>query len=111
GVGDDPIRSSLQFVPGTLDSAPRSSRILKSLVFLSRMFRRKPRDETNSPPTKPFSACRADVRKRWLINTLAQGNAARLRRYGEPVMQNVVAINAEASQGIIAAQATSDDML
>src|SRR5882762_5349313 len=33
------------------------------------------------------------------------------RRHGELVMQNVIAINAAARQGIIAAQATSDEML
>src|ERR1700736_3937189 len=33
------------------------------------------------------------------------------RRHGEPVMPNVIAINAAARQGIIAAQATSDEML
>jgi RNA polymerase sigma-70 factor (ECF subfamily) len=40
----------------------------------------------------------------------AQRSAAE-RRHWEPVMQNVVAINAQARQGILAAQATSDEML
>src|SRR3982075_1574982 len=41
---------------------------------------------------------------------LAQGSAAKPAT-GEPVMQNVIAINAAARLGIIAAQATSDEML
>jgi RNA polymerase sigma-70 factor (ECF subfamily) len=39
-----------------------------------------------------------------------QANAAKAH-HREPVMQNVIAINAAARQGIIAAQATSDEML
>src|SRR5260370_17270876 len=41
---------------------------------------------------------------------LAQGSAAKPAT-GEPVMQNVIAINAAAREGIIAAQATSYEML
>jgi RNA polymerase sigma-70 factor (ECF subfamily) len=59
---------------------------------------------------KPFSTFRADVPKRWLINNLLNESAAKAR-HREPVMQNVIAINAAAHQGIIAAQATSDEML
>src|SRR6202158_224320 len=59
---------------------------------------------------KPFSTFRADVPKRWLINNLLNESAAKAR-HREPVMQNVIAINAAARQGIIAAQATSDEML
>src|SRR5260370_21408051 len=40
----------------------------------------------------------------------AQRSAAKAA-HGERVMQNVIAINAAARQGIIAAQATSDQML
>jgi RNA polymerase sigma-70 factor (ECF subfamily) len=36
---------------------------------------------------------------------------APLKRHGEPVMQNVIAINEASRQGIVAAQATSDEML
>jgi len=59
---------------------------------------------------KPFSTFRADVPKRWLINNLLNESAAKAR-HREPVMQNVIAINAAARRGIIAAQATSDEML
>jgi RNA polymerase sigma-70 factor (ECF subfamily) len=85
-------------------------RSLKLLVFLLRMFRRNPRDETILPGTKPFSTLRADVPKRWLINSLLN-EAPPQAVHRELVMQNVVAINAAARQGIIAAQATSDQML
>src|ERR1700753_2003749 len=74
------------------------------------MFRRRCRDETILLRTKPFSTFGADIPKRSLTISLFQRSAAK-RRQGEPVMQNVVAINAEARQGILAAQATSDEML
>ena len=74
------------------------------------MFRRRTRGETILRGTKPFSCCRADVPKRSLIISLL--NEAPLRSgHREPVMQNVVAINSAALQGIVAAQATSDEML
>jgi RNA polymerase sigma-70 factor, ECF subfamily len=75
------------------------------------MFRRDGPDETILRLKKPFSPFRADIPKRCVINTSGQRNAARERRHWEPVMQNVVAINAAARQSIIAAQATSDEML
>jgi RNA polymerase sigma factor (sigma-70 family) len=74
------------------------------------MFRRRRRDETILLHMKPFSAWRADVPKRSLtinLPTKAPPEAA----HGEPVMQNVIAINEAARQGIVAAQATSDEML
>src|SRR5471030_2843738 len=74
------------------------------------MFRRNTRDETILPGTKPFSTLRADVPKRWLINSLLN-EAPPQAVHRELVMQNVVAINAAARQGIIAAQATTDGML
>src|SRR6266567_6405271 len=73
------------------------------------MFRRQARDETILSSMKPFFPFRAEVPKRWLINNLP--NERRTSRHGEPVMQNVIAINAAARQSIIAAQATSDEML
>jgi RNA polymerase sigma-70 factor (ECF subfamily) len=51
----------------------------------------------------------ADVRKPALGITLPNGAATADQR--EPVMQNVIAINAAGHQGIIAARATSDEML
>jgi RNA polymerase sigma-70 factor (ECF subfamily) len=83
---------------------------LKLLAFHPRLFRPHWRDETILLPTKPFSAFGADVPKRWLINNFPQGSTAQAA-HGEFVMQNVIAINAAARQGIIAAQATSDEML
>src|SRR5258706_9838425 len=74
------------------------------------MFRRACCDETILLRTKPFSPLRADVPKRWLTINLPN-EAPSSGDYWEPVMQNVVAINAAARQGIIAAQATSDEML
>jgi RNA polymerase sigma-70 factor (ECF subfamily) len=85
-------------------------RSLKLLVFNAGLFRRRPRDETILPRMKPFSPWRADVPKRWLVNNFPN-KAPHKRRHGEPVMSNVIAINAAARQGIIAAQATSDEML
>src|SRR3981081_2462315 len=83
---------------------------LKLLGFRSRMFRRCGCDETILPRTKPFSPLRADVPKRSL--TINPPNEAPPGGdYRELVMQNVIAINAAASQGIIAAQATSDEIL
>jgi RNA polymerase sigma-70 factor (ECF subfamily) len=74
------------------------------------MFRRCGCDETILPRTKPFSPWRADVPKRSL--TINPPNEAPPGGdYRELVMQNVIAINAAASQGIVAAQATSDEML
>jgi RNA polymerase sigma-70 factor (ECF subfamily) len=83
---------------------------LKLLDFISELFRRGQHDETILLRTKPFSAWRADIPKRSLINNFPH-EAPPKRRHGEPVMQNVIAINAVARQGIIAAQATSDEML
>jgi len=83
---------------------------LKLLAFDAGLFRRKPRDETILLRTKPFSRWRAEVRKRWLINNLPN-EALHKRRHRESVMPNVIAINDAARQGIIAAQATSDEML
>jgi RNA polymerase sigma-70 factor, ECF subfamily len=82
----------------------------KWLAFHAGLFRRWRADETILSVTKPFSAFRAEVRKRWLINNLPN-EAPSKRRHRELVMQNVIAINAAARQGIIAAQATSDEML
>jgi RNA polymerase sigma-70 factor (ECF subfamily) len=74
------------------------------------MFRRRRRDETILLPKKPFSAFGADVLKLSLANNLP--NEAPLSGdQWEPVMQNVVAINAAGRLGIIAAQMTSDEML
>jgi len=73
------------------------------------MFRRGGGDETILPQTKPFSAFRADIPKRSLTMNLAT-NATKGDQW-EPVMQNVVAINAAAREGIVAAQTTSDEML
>src|ERR1700716_1012870 len=83
---------------------------LKLLAFHPTLFHPHCRDETILLPTKPFSAFGADVPKRWLINNSPQGSAAQAA-HGEFVMQNVIAINAAARQGIIAAQATTDEML
>jgi RNA polymerase sigma-70 factor (ECF subfamily) len=73
------------------------------------MFRRNGSDETILLPTKPFFAWRADVPKRSLATFL------RMKRRngdtGSHVMQNVIAINAAARQGLLAAQATSDEWL
>jgi RNA polymerase sigma-70 factor, ECF subfamily len=77
---------------------------------LLELFHRPGRDETILLSTKPFSAFGADIPKRWL--TINFTNEAPLTGdYWEPVMPNVVAINAAARQSIIAAQATSDEML
>src|SRR5258708_30300018 len=73
------------------------------------MFRRGRRDETILLRLKPFSAWRADIPKRSLA--INSPNEAPKRNHREPVMQNVIAINAAARQRIIAAQATSDQML
>ena len=74
------------------------------------MFRRGRGDETILRRMKPFSSLRADVPKRSLtINLLNEAPSS--GDYWEPVMQNVVAINSAAREGIIAAQATSDEML
>jgi hypothetical protein len=73
------------------------------------MFRPGRRDETILLRLKPFSAWRADIPKRSLA--INSPNEAPKRNHREPVMQNVIAINAAARQGIIAAQATSDEML
>src|SRR5713226_2705985 len=74
------------------------------------MFRRGRGDETILLRMKPFSPLRADVPKRSLTINLPN-EAPPSGEYWEPVMQNVVAINAAAREGIIAAQATSDEML
>jgi len=73
------------------------------------MFRPGRRDETILWRLKPFSPRRADIPKRSLA--INPPNKAQKRNHREPVMQNVIAINAAARQGIIAAQATSDEML
>jgi RNA polymerase sigma-70 factor, ECF subfamily len=80
------------------------------LAFPARLFRRHGLDETILPRMKPFSALRADIPKRSAINNFPK-QAPHKRRHREPVMLNVIAINAAARQGIIAAQATSDEML
>ena len=85
-------------------------RPLKLLTFLARMFRRRGGDETILLRTKPFSAFRADIPKRSLTINLGNQTPPSGDQW-EPVMQNVVAINAAARQGIVAAQATSDEML
>jgi RNA polymerase sigma-70 factor (ECF subfamily) len=85
-------------------------RSLKLLGFLPRMFRRGRGDETILRHMKPFSSLRADVPKRSLTINLPN-DAPPSGDYWEPVMQNVVAINSAAREGIIAAQATSDEML
>jgi RNA polymerase sigma-70 factor (ECF subfamily) len=88
----------------------RPNHPLKSLAFHPGLFRRRGRDDTILLSTKPFSILRADVPKRSLaIN--CSNEAPPNGDYWELVMQNVVAINAAARQGIIAAQATSDEML
>jgi RNA polymerase sigma-70 factor, ECF subfamily len=80
------------------------------LTFLAGLFRRGSCDETILLGTKPFSAFGADVPKRWLtINFVNETPPS--GEYREPVMQNVVAINAAAHQSILAAQVTSDEML
>jgi RNA polymerase sigma-70 factor (ECF subfamily) len=73
------------------------------------MFRPGRRDETILLRLKPFSAWRADIPKRSLA--INSPNKAPKRNHREPVMQNVIAINEAARQSIIAAQATSDEML
>jgi RNA polymerase sigma-70 factor, ECF subfamily len=83
---------------------------LKLLTFRTGLFRRRRCDETILLRTKPFSAFGADIPKRSLTINSFQRSAAK-RRHWEPVMQNVVAINAQAREGILAAQATSDEML
>jgi RNA polymerase sigma-70 factor (ECF subfamily) len=80
------------------------------LAFHAGLFRRDGCDETILPRMKPFSAFRADIPKRSPINNLPN-EAPHKRRHRETVMPNVIAINAAARQGIIAAQATSDEML
>jgi RNA polymerase sigma-70 factor (ECF subfamily) len=83
---------------------------LKSLTIPVGLFRRERRHETILLGMKPFSAFRADIPKRWLA--INSGNEAPPNGdHPEPVMPNVVAINAAAAQGIIAAQTTSDVML
>ena len=72
---------------------------------------RRPGDETILLRTKPFSPWRADVPKRWLINNLSQRSAANAAITGRLSCGTSIAINAAARQGIIAAQATSDEML
>jgi RNA polymerase sigma-70 factor (ECF subfamily) len=80
------------------------------LVFPARLFRRAARDETILPAMKPFYAFRADIPKRWLTNNPSNETPPSGDQW-EPVMQNVVALNAAARHAIIAAQATSDEML
>jgi RNA polymerase sigma-70 factor (ECF subfamily) len=74
------------------------------------MFRRNERDETILLRHETIFPFCADVPKRWLVNTFRQRSAAQAANR-EPVMQNVVAINAAARESIITAQATSDEML
>src|SRR6202051_2168557 len=74
------------------------------------MFRRASCHETILLRMKPFSAWRADVPKRSLTNN-PPNEAPPSGDTGEPVMPNVIAINEAARRGIIAAQATSDEML
>src|SRR3979411_1673890 len=74
------------------------------------MFRLPHGDETILSRMKPFSPWRAEVRKPWLVNS-SLNEAPSKRRHREPVMSNVIAINAAARRSITAAQATSDEML
>ena len=74
------------------------------------MFRRKACDETILSAAKPFSAFGADIPKRWLTINFTN-EAPETGEYWEPVMPNVVAINAAAKKSIAAARATSDEML
>jgi RNA polymerase sigma-70 factor, ECF subfamily len=80
------------------------------LTFSLELFRRKLRDETILPATKPFWAFRADVQKRSLtINP--PNKTPQSGEFWERVMPNVSAINGAAHEGFIATQATSDEML
>ena len=78
--------------------------------FHAQLFRRGARDETILLRKKPFSAFGADLPKRSLTINLSNETPQSGDQW-EPVMQNVIAINAAARQGIIAAQTTSDEML
>jgi RNA polymerase sigma-70 factor, ECF subfamily len=80
------------------------------LAFHADLFRRKRHDETILLGMKPFSDFRADIPKRYLTINFSTKRRKAASRW-ELVMQNVVAINAAAREGIIAAQATSDEML
>jgi RNA polymerase sigma-70 factor (ECF subfamily) len=80
------------------------------LAIHAALFHRRRRDETILWRMKPFSPWRAEVRKPSLINN-SLNEAPSKRRHREPVMPNVIAINAAARQSITAAQATSDEML
>jgi RNA polymerase sigma-70 factor, ECF subfamily len=73
------------------------------------MFRRAAFDETILLLTKPFSPFRADIQKRALINN--SPNEPPQTANWEPVMPNVIAINAAAHKHIAVARATSDEML
>jgi RNA polymerase sigma-70 factor (ECF subfamily) len=84
--------------------------IIEIASIFVRMFHRPDCDETILLRTKPFSGCRAEVPKRSLTNNLPN-EARNTAVHGELVMQNVIAINAAARQSIIAAQATTDEML
>src|SRR5206468_11158116 len=90
-------------------SIPANLMNIETSSFQPRMFRRGRRDETILLGLKPFSPWRADIPKRSL--TINSPNQAPKRNHWEPVMQNVIAINAAARQGIIAVQATSDETL
>ena len=73
------------------------------------MFRRWPRDETILIRTKPFFPFRADIPKRCLTNN--PPNETPETANWEPVMPNVIAINAASRKHIADARATSDEML
>jgi RNA polymerase sigma-70 factor (ECF subfamily) len=82
----------------------------KLLSFLSQLFRRHRRDETILYPHETifrFSRRRPETFAGYQL----ANEAPSPRRHWETVMSNVVAINAAARQGIIAAQATSDEAL
>src|SRR4051794_3637540 len=73
------------------------------------MFRRGGCDETILRRMKPFFPWRADVPKRSLTRNLPTTRRQAANR--EPVMTNVIAINAAAKKHIADARATSDEML
>src|SRR4030095_11443500 len=98
------------FAPGAQYQFPPIFRLLKLLAFLPPLFRPKPSDETILPSTKPFFPSGADIPKRWLTNN-PLNEPPHSRRIGEPVMPNVIAINAAARKSIAAARAISDEML
>jgi RNA polymerase sigma-70 factor (ECF subfamily) len=96
-------------VPGCLRRPPEHTGTEITHISVE-LFRRGPRDETIRPATKPFSAFRADIRKRSLTINFPN-EAPQSGEFWERVMPNVIAINASAREGFIATQATSDEIL